>query len=316
MENRAHALAAGFFALLMGAALAAALWWFSEDRDPMRDYVLVSNGKVTGLNVQAQVRYRGIAAGKVTAVVVDPLDPRHILVSIRIREELPVTRGTRATLGYQGVTGLAFVELDDRGTDPTPLVSGDGGPPRIQLEPGLMDQVADAALHAMGRLREMSDRTAAFFDDANLERFGRVLERLESASDGVDRTFRVAPEAFAAVRDALNQENLQRLSATLENLERASADAAPTVNEARELMARLDGMAARLDQAATAATDGVLDDTLPQLNELLGGLVTTSRRLSRLIEEVESSPQMLLTGRGKRIPGPGEAGFAPPRAAQ
>ncbi len=315
MENRAHALAAGVFAVLLGTALVAALWWFSDGREPMRDYMLVSNGKVTGLNVQAQVRYRGISAGKVTGIRVDPADPRYILVSIRIREELPVTRGTRASLGYQGVTGLAFVQLDDSGEDPTPLQAPDGGIPRIALEPGLMDQVTDAALHAMQRFREVADRTAAFFDEDNIERFTSTLARLESAAVGVDRTFRVAPEAFAAVRDTLNPENMRRFSATLESLERASAQAEPAVVEMRELMARVSGMAERLDRAAAAASDGVLDDTLPQLNELLTELVTTSRRLGRLIEDVDSAPQILLTGRGKRQPGPGEEGFEAPRDA-
>jgi phospholipid/cholesterol/gamma-HCH transport system substrate-binding protein len=310
MENRAHALAAGLFALLLGAALAVALWWFSDERDATQDYLLVSNGNVTGLNVQAQVRYRGISAGKVMDIRVDPANPRYILVTVRIRPDLPVTRGTTASLGYQGVTGLAYVQLDDRGNDPAPLQAAAGELPRIALQPGLVDQVTDAALEAVERFREMANRSAAFFDEANLERFTRTLTRLESAADGVDRTFKVAPEAFAAVRDTLSPENMRRFSATLDNLEKASAETGPAVAELRALMGRVDGMAQRLDQAAEAASDGLLDDTLPHLNELLAELVTTTRRLGRLIEEVEASPQMLLLGRGDQAPGPGEAGFA------
>ncbi|THF63504.1 MlaD family protein [Pseudothauera rhizosphaerae] len=316
MENRAHALAAGIFALILGAALGATLWWFSDEREPMRDYLLVSNGKVTGLNVQAQVRYRGIAAGKVNDIRVDPTDPRHILVTISIREELPVTRGTRASLGYQGVTGLAYVELDDAGEDPAPLQAEDGRLPRIALQPGLMDELTDAAMYTMQRMREVADRTSAFFDEKNVQRFTLTLERLESAAGGVDRTFKVAPQALAAVRDMLNPENMRRLAATLENLERTTGEAGPAVVEMRQLMARISGMAERLDQAAAAASDGVLDDTLPQLNELLAELTSTSRRMGRLIDEVEASPQMLLIGRGEREPGPGEKGFEAAPAAR
>lgn len=312
MENRAHALAAGIFALVLGTALVAALWWFSDGREATRDYLLVSNGNVTGLNVQAQVRYRGISAGKVIDIRVDPADPRHILVTIRIREELPVTRGTRASLGYQGVTGLAYVQLEDTGEDPQPLRAEDGKLPRITLQAGLIDQVTDAALRAVKRFSEVAERTAAFFDEKNIERFSLTLSRLESAAVGVDRTFKVAPDAFAAVRDTFNPENMRRLAATLENLERASAESGPAMTELRGLMARVSGMAERLDRAAVAASDGVMDDTLPQLNELLAELVSTSRRMGRLIDELEAAPQMLVVGRGARQPGPGENGFEAP----
>lgn len=316
MENRAHALAAGIFALVLGTALVAALWWFSDGREATRDYLLVSNGNVTGLNVQAQVRYRGISAGKVVDIRVDPADPRHILVTIRIREELPVTRGTRASLGYQGVTGLAYVQLEDTGEDPQPLRAEDGKLPRIALQAGLLDQVTDAALLAVKRFSEVAERTAAFFDEKNIERFSQTLSRLESAAVGVDRTFKVAPDAFAAVRDTFNPQNMRRLAATLENLERASAESGPAMTELRGLMARVSGMAERLDRAAVAASDGVLDDTLPQLNELLAELVSTSRRMGRLIDELEAAPQMLVVGRGARQPGPGENGFEAPVASQ
>jgi ABC-type transporter Mla subunit MlaD len=34
---------------------------------------------------------------------------------------VPVTRATTAKLGYQGVTGIAHILLEDSGNDPTPL---------------------------------------------------------------------------------------------------------------------------------------------------------------------------------------------------
>jgi phospholipid/cholesterol/gamma-HCH transport system substrate-binding protein len=309
MENRAHALAAGLFTLLLGTLLVASLWWFSDGREATRDFVLVSTGNVTGLNTQAGVRFRGIPAGQVTDIRIDPQDPRNILVDIELRADLPVTRSTRARLAYQGVTGLAYVELTDTGRDPVPLAADGAGPPRLTLEPGLMDQITDTTLEALERFRTIADKIAPFFDDANLARLGATLERLESAAVGIDRTFADAPEALAAIRAVLNPANMERLAATLENLERASAESAPAIVELRELMGRLQGMAERVDAAATVAGEGLLDGTLPQLNVLLKELTVTTRRMGRLIEEVEAAPQLLVTGRSPRPPGPGEAGF-------
>jgi len=313
MENRAHALAAGLFTLLLGTALVLSLWWFSDGRVETRDYLLVASGNVTGLNPQASVRYRGIPAGQVTDIRVDPADRRHILVAIEILADLPITRGTRASLGYQGVTGLAYIQLSDSGRDPTPLLGEAGAPPRLTLEPGLMDQLTDTTLDALQRFRAIADRIAPFFDEANLARLTATLERLESAAIGIDRTFADAPETLAAIRAVLNPTNMQRLAATLDNLERVSAEGAPVVSELRTLMKRLQGMAERVDAAAAMAGEGLLDGTLPQLNTLLKELTVTSRRMGRLIEEVEAAPQMLVTGRRPSPPGPGENGFEPDR---
>lgn len=312
MENRAHALAAGLFTLLLGGALLAALWWFSDGRQDQRGYLLETTGNVTGLNIEAQVRYRGLSAGKVSDIRIDPADPRKILVEIRMRSDILLTRGTQASLAYQGVTGLAYVELRDRGDDRAPLEAPPGELPRLALSPGLMDQLSDTTLDTLQRVKVVAERITAFFSDENVARLGTSLKRLESATAGIDRTFSEAPAALASIRAVLNDENLSRLSTTLANLERASADATPAMAELRSLMTRLQGMAERLDSAAAAAEDSVLDNTLPELNHLLKDLTVTSQRIGRLIEEVDAAPQMLLLGRGARDPGPGEAGFAAP----
>lgn len=313
MENRAHALAAGLFALVLGVALLASLWWFSDGRESQRIYILESAGTVSGLNLEAQVRYRGIPAGKVSSITIDPDDLRKILVEIRLSDDIPVTRGTRATLAYQGVTGLAYVQLNDRGENPEPLVSANGEPPRIRLEPGLMEQLTETALDVTRRLKLVADRLGDFVNEENMGRLANTLRRLESAAAGADRSFQDVPKTLAAIREVLNRENLARLRSTLENLDQASANAGPAVAETRELMVRLQGLADRLDAATGTTGERVFEDTLPQLNALLKDLTVTSRRIGHLVEEVDASPQMLLLGREAVPPGPGERGFGDAR---
>ncbi|MBR0565277.1 MCE family protein [Azoarcus sp. L1K30] len=309
MENRAHAIATGLFALFLGSILVVCLWWFSDEREQTRDYLLVSNGSVNGLNVQARVRYRGISAGSVTDIGIDPTNPRQILVRIRIRADLPVTTRTRASLGTQGVTGLAYVQLDESGDGGEPFASNGDELPRIALEAALMDQIADNALAAAMRFKQVADRVATLFNDENALRLSTSIARLEAAVSGIDATFRDAPKTLAAIRMVFSDENLATLSTTLKNLERTSAVAEPTIVEMRNLLAQAAEMSARIDRTAGAAGDTLIDGTLPHLNELLQDLTLTSRRLGRLIEEVETTPQILLTGPAARLPGPGEEGF-------
>lgn len=309
MENRAYALVAGLFALVLGAAAVFSLWWFSGNREALTTYHLVTTGSVGGLNPQAGVRFRGIAAGKVNSIRIDPDNPQIIIVSISISSDLPVTRGTRASLGYQGVTGLAFVQLDDRGNDPTPLVSSNGRPPRLDLEPGLLDQLSDTALDVMERFRALSDQLGGFFAEDNLLRFKNTLAALESAAGGIDRTFAEAPETLAAIRALFSAENRDNVASALAKLEQTSGEGVALVGQIESVLARFDKVLGTVDGVTQAAGDSLIDTTLPQLNSLLNELTDTSSRLGRLIDEVDASPQMLLRGRGERQPGPGEPGF-------
>ncbi len=126
MENRSHALVAGLFTLVLGLAAALSIWWFGGKHEATTEYTVVTRHNVTGLSLQGQVRYRGIRVGKVQAIALDPQDAHNILIRISVDSAVPVTRGTTAKLGYQGVTGIAHILLEDSGADPTPLRAVDG----------------------------------------------------------------------------------------------------------------------------------------------------------------------------------------------
>jgi len=312
MENRAHALAAGLFTLLLGAAVIAAVWWFSDDSAPVNRYLLVSRGNITGLNVQAQVRFRGIQAGKVEGIRIDPANPREILVQISLRNDLPVTRGTTASLGYQGVTGLAFVQLEDRGTDLAPLIADGTALPRIELQPGLLDKASDIALATLTRIGAASEQLTRVLNGENIKRVETILARIESASARVDKSLAALPEIVGNVNSLLSQENLGQFKTVLANLEQTSGDAGPAVREFRSLIVKIDQSAASIDRFAETVGDGLMTTSLPRLNGLLQELTATSRQLSSLFQELEASPQMLILGRGHQEPGPGEKGFEAP----
>ena len=309
MESRSHAIAAGLFAIFLGAGVVLALWWFSDKREVTREVVLVTSGSVNGLNPQATVRYRGIVAGKVAGIRLDPENARDVLVTVRIRADLPITQGTRARLATQGVTGLAFIALDDSGENAAPLA---GDPPRIRLAPGLIDEVSAASLQTLSRVRELAERLAGLASPDNLARIERTLAHLERSSQGLERTLHEAPQTLAAVRQVFSKDNLARISRSLDNLERLSAETVPLAREGRTLLTRLQTVSERIDTLAGATGEGVATSTLPRLNGLLQELTTTSRQLSDLLDEIDNSPQLLLLGRGKPVPGPGEAGFRQP----
>ncbi len=308
MENRAHALAAGIFTILFGVAAAVAIWWLGQSDESTTTYLLETRRNVTGLNVQAQVRYRGIRAGKVEAIEPDPADPRVILVRVNLDSRFKLTRGSTATLGYQGVTGLAYVQIEDDGSVAEALVGRKGEPPRIAMKPTLIDTLGDKAGDIVTQVSAVSVRLGKLLDDRNVQNLSRTLENLAAGSEGM----RELPVILASVREALSERNMGNLRKILAHVEKTAGETAPLTAEMRELVKSMNLLARRFDHLAGSTGEELAMGTLPRANALMQELVTNSRQLSRLLDGLESNPQMLLFGRGTAPPGPGEDGFTAP----
>ena len=121
MENRAHAFAVGLVALLLVGGVLLTLWWFGGGGEEYRIFELETRKGVTGLTNQAAVRFRGVRVGRVMEIDLDDDDPYKVVVVIRVRKDVPITHGTFASLGFQGLTGNAFILLDDNGSGLTLL---------------------------------------------------------------------------------------------------------------------------------------------------------------------------------------------------
>lgn len=306
MENRSHALAAGIFTILLGIATAIAIWWLGQSDDSTTTYLLETRRNVTGLNVQAQVRYRGIRAGKVQAIEPDAADPRVILVRINLDNRFKLTRSSTATLGYQGVTGLAYVQVEDDGSSLEPLVGKEGEPPRIALKPTLFESLGDKAGDIVGQINMVTLRLGKLLDEKNLQNLSSTLENLAVASEGL----RELPRVLAAMREALSESNLRSLRQILAHVEKTAGESAPLTAEMRELVRTMTALSQRVEQIAVGVGDELAGATLPRANALMQELTTNSRQLSRVLGGLESNPQMLLFGRGAMESGPGEAGFS------
>ena len=133
MENKAHALIAGLFTVVLLLAAIFGVMWFNGDRVQRVPYEIATKLSVPGLNPQADVRYRGLNVGRVDTIVFDPQSPGQILIRLKINLDTPMTPATYGTLGYQGVTGIAYIQLDDDGSNPAKLASSASKPARITL---------------------------------------------------------------------------------------------------------------------------------------------------------------------------------------
>jgi len=310
MENRAYALWVGLFALGLGGLILAAFWWFSSGGRGTTEYLIVSPRSVTGLNPQAPVRFRGVRVGKVTNV--DLQDSREVYVTIRIDADTPVTRGTHARIGIQGLTGQGFVQLDDDGTNPATPSRVGKGPPLIAMQPGLMDQATEAGQEIIARLKTSSERIERILSEDNLSRIDATLKNLSASSAHLEKTLAQTTALASDMRRFSSPENAQRLSATLEQFQNVSKQLSPAVEDFRKALTKVDAAGSRIDRLGADVQASITADTLPRVNQLVLDLQANSQQLSRVLDDVERSPQLLLLGKHQQVPGPGEIAPAKP----
>lgn len=311
MENRSHALAAGVFALLLGAAAILSAWWFGGKHQATREYTVVTQKNVTGLSLQGQVRYRGIRVGKVQAIELDPKDLRNILIRISVNESVPVTRGTTAKMGYQGVTGIAHILLEETGTDASPLAGNGGQDPRIVMKASLIDELSDGGAATLAAASDFLASANKLLDAENLQHFAAILRNIEATTAN-------ANDAVGQFRQLLAQtpESIRLLNATLARAEQAAGKATPLLVEGRALVVRLKAVSDKVDRLLGDPSPSGVSALAPRLNELGSELAANSRQLQRVLQLLEDSPQSLVFGAPKHAPGPGETGFTVPPIRQ
>jgi phospholipid/cholesterol/gamma-HCH transport system substrate-binding protein len=306
MENRSHALLAGLFVLLLGACAVAALWWFGGKREPTDEYVVVTRKNISGLNLQAQVRYRGVRVGKVESIELDASDMATTLIRISVARNIPVTHGTTAKLGFQGVTGIAHVLLEESGKDARPLLPGSGEDSRIPMQNSLIEDFSEVGGQTLRNARDFLANANDVLSPENRQAISRTLANLEAVS----AESRVVVQQL---HEALSAPNIRLMSSTLQHLDRATAQAAPLLADTRALVTRLQGVSDRIDTALAEQSGG--NGLIPRLNDLSADLSSSSRQLNRVLQMLEDSPQSLIFGRPKALPGPGEPGFVVPAGA-
>lgn len=313
MENRSYALMTGVFTIALLVATVLVGLWLNRDTTEMAPYEIVTTQSVPGLNPQATVRYRGLEVGRVEEIVFDPRVTGQILIRLSVDEESPITTTTFASLGYQGVTGIAFIQLDDDRTGSPRLKTDSDQVARIPLRPGLLDMLEKRGLAILEKTEQITDGLSKIVGPENQQTIVGAFESIGKAAD-----------AYAALPQKL-EPTIERLPALTAKLDRslssfdtAAADISTTARSYDQLAVRLqapDGPVERLNSAIgslEAATSELELETLPHVVQMTDEARLSLRAVRRTANSLSERPQSILFGSPGPRPGPGEPGFAPP----
>ena len=188
METRANYIMVGSFVLLLAFGLVGFVIWLAKFQfDVQFDrYDILYEGSVTGLRVGSPVRYRGVRAGEVIEVRLNPARPDLVAITIEVEAATPVRANTEATLEMEGLTGGLYVLLSGTTTDAPELEAGPEGPnPVIASRPSSLMQVLEGAPELLQKVDLLLARASDLLSDDNRAEISAMVSNLRAFTDGL-----------------------------------------------------------------------------------------------------------------------------------
>ncbi len=307
MEPRVHYVIVGIFVLLLGsAAVALSLWLaFGQVGYETRGYRVYMTDSVSGLFIDAPVKYRGVQVGRVRDMGLDPERLDRVQLTLDIDASVPIKEDTIATLTFQGVTGIASIDLSG-GSRSSPELQAEPGEryPVIQAGPSLMTRLDTAVTELMVNLNQAARDLHLLLASDTRVRVDRILEnvdvltatlaeRRQELDTGIESFAEFSRHAAAAGAELPGL--LERVDTTLASLEALAGD----IGLASE------GVQAQL-KAGSDSLQVLSGRTLPEVDALLVEMRQLTAGFQRLSDRLEEDPRALLFGPRLDEPGPGE----------
>ena len=308
MDSKVNYALVGGFVLLLGAASIAGILWLASGGGFQKNYdryLALVGESVAGLNLKAAVKYRGVDVGKVTDIRLDPGNPEQVRLTFEIERGTPIKTDTEAVLKTQGLTGIAYVELDG-GSRVAPLLRAtvSGQYPIIHTRASLSARLENVLTTVLAKLDSTSDSINKLLSSDNLVALKSTLADLAALT-----------HTLAARKTSID--------ASITNADRMLARSARVAAELAPLLVRIGHSADAIATMGTAAThasvsaantlDAVGTDVtrftaaaVPEIQRLLGEMNSLTVSLQRLTEETERNPRGFLFGRKPVPEGPGE----------
>lgn len=313
METKASYVLIGAFTLAVLVLTMLFVLWVGKwqlDRQ-WNEYDVIFSEAVTGLSIGAAVQFNGIQVGDVRRLSLSPDDARKVVARVRVDSNTPVTTGTVARLTFQGLTGVAVIQLSAGAPGETKLIAKAGQiRPQIQADVSALQKLLSSGEDVVGNVNTVVVRLARLLNEDNVAHVAKTVANVSEVtsaiavhSEGIGQAVDdlVAASAQISVTLARTEGLMTQLEATATNANELFAkDGAATLASAREALDNLRDLSTSLKavvQNNQGAIDGAAGRGLNQLGPTLVELRATLRELEQAAATLDSDPSALLNGK-------------------
>jgi len=190
MNNKVNYTLVGLFVLIGIVFMSVFVYWMLKPSGnaEKQKYAIYFDESVSGLNLSAPVKYRGIVIGKVVKLQINPQNSEQVEVIINILRSTPINESTAARLTAQGVTGLTYVNLIQGKNKAAPLKILEGQEyPVIKTVPSLFVNIENSLGNVTTQLSSTLDKTDKLLNEKNQKQFSILLNKTASIMEKVDK---------------------------------------------------------------------------------------------------------------------------------
>lgn len=307
METRANYALIGLFTLGVIVACFVFVYWIARYdesglRKPLR---ILIPGSVAGLAPGSQVLFNGIKVGEVNTLRINPEDPNQVEAMVSVDPNQPIKADTKASLGIQGLTGIAYIELKG-GTGSLPNLLDQQGIPTLNAQGSGLQDLISSAQELVTKVNTAVDRVNGFIDTAepalnvsvkNIQTFtgalaenadgvkefmanvGDLSKRVGSLSESLSGVVGKADKIISAIDPT-------KVADTLGNIDKVTQRLSASADNIPEIVANVKQISEQLEKALDGAQQIIAAVQVEAVKSTINDIATVARRVQTATVDV------------------------------
>ncbi len=209
MEIRAHYTLIGGLVLAFAFAMFGFIYWLQNTSGLGEEklYQVQFEQPVAGLSIGQGVLFNGIRVGAITALKLDPQDPKRLTATIAVEPATPVRADTQVDVTYQGLTGAPAIALKGGAADAPQLTTENSHPAVIKAPEGVGKNLTESARETLKSIDQLIAEnskpihTAIEGISTFADMLGKNSKRVEGLIGGIEKLTGGGSEAKPAIYD-------------------------------------------------------------------------------------------------------------------
>jgi phospholipid/cholesterol/gamma-HCH transport system substrate-binding protein len=290
MAGKTSKFMVGLFVSLGLILGVSAIIWIGATKyfEKGKHYVTYFDESVQGLQLDSNVKYRGVEVGRVLQIAVAP-DNRLISVVMKINLKDSLPKNAVAQLKTAGITGLVFVELDRRKTgepDQSPKLTFPAEYPVIPSRPSEIAKILAGVNEVVTKFNQVDTRG--------------IFEQLQSTAAEIEIFFKGPKMDTILSNIEATSTNLKNISGRMdkltskETLDQILTEARDALKGTRLLMASLE---TELKGMNLRETMGKMQSITTEVRSTSENLRQASETLDSFMGRIKDRPSDLLFGK-------------------
>ena len=265
--------------------------------EEVKHYSMMFHRDVSGLSIGGPVSFMGVNIGSVTRMQLVRNENMNVRVDIEVLETTPIDSKTFASLAFQGITGVAVINLSsDPGEREALVATSDHEFPVIPVRDVGLAALLSSAPKLVSKADDLLTQANELLGEQNRAAIASTLENLQSLVSALAES----RETIAKLPSDL-EHTLAGIQATVDRVQGIIKDAEPDLSTTMDNITltseNLASLTARLDNwmmENEASLQRFVEEGLGEAPELIISARQALRQLEKLLQEMQDSPSQLI----------------------